>query len=275
VRAELDKILESTPNGCPCFVYGPLGANLAGAQGVADLAAERRLPLLNGTPLPVTWRLPEVDLEMGTPLSEALIVVQGPEGWAELHALDGLLPVIERRRNGESGVRAIHALRGDAVWQASENGLWSPALLAAAISRSNSPQGDPVKDGRTQDLAGLGLVPKLARAPRGWILDHADGLRSTLLVLDGVVADFNFAVRTRAGEIVSAQLYRPPAPPDHQFSRLAEVIEEFFRKGHPPWPIDRSRLESGLLGRFRELGGQRGQSKPISTPELQIAYAIP
>ena len=131
-------------------------------------------------------------------------------------------------------------------------------LLAAAISRSDSPQGDPVRDGRTQDLVGLGLVPKLAKNPRVWVMEHTDGVRSIVAVLDGVVADFNFAVELGDGRVVSAQIYRPPAPQRHEFSRVAEVVEKFFVSGKGPWLVRRSVLTAGLLGAFsraREGGG--------------------
>jgi hypothetical protein len=170
-----------------------------------------------------------------------------------LQALDGLLPVIERRRGGEPGIRSVQFLEGRNLWRAGEKGLWSWPLLAAALSRSHSPQGDAVLDGRTQDLVGLGLVPKLAHNPRGWLLEHRDGLRTAILILDGVVADFNFAVRAQHGDIVSAPLFRAPPPAEHHFSRLAAVMEDFFRGSEPPWPVERSLLVSGLLGRSANL----------------------
>jgi hypothetical protein len=166
---------------------------------------------------------------------------------AELWAVDGLLPIIARRRGGESGIRVVRSLKGRDVWRAGDKGEWSWPLLAAAISRSNTTQGDPVRDGRTQDLAGLGLVKKLARDPRGWIIEHADGLRSAILVLDGVVADINFAVRLRDGSITSAQLYRPPAPNRAEFDRLAAVLEDFFTTRNSQWPIERSLLVSQFM----------------------------
>ena len=140
---------------------------------------------------------------------------------------------------------------------------------ASALSRSHSPQGDPVVDGRTQDLVGLGLVPKLARHPRGWRLEHRDGLHSTILVLDGVVADFNFAVRARDGSIVSAQLYRAPAPAEQHFSRLTAVLEDFFRTGKAPWPVERNLLIAGLLEAFSRPASRSG--KVVPTPWLEIA----
>jgi hypothetical protein len=84
------------------------------------------------------------------------------------------------------------------------------------------------------------LVKKLAHNPRGWILEHRDGLRSAILVLDGVVADANFAVRARDGAMISAQWYRPPGPNRCEFDSLVGVLEDFFRTARRPWPLERS-----------------------------------
>jgi hypothetical protein len=268
----LKDALQRAPIGCACFVHGVLANSSDGAAKIIALARSRQVSVLGGLPTSVTWRLPEVEVAIGTPLREALIVVQGASPVAELNALEGLLPLAEHRRGGESGVRGVWFLEGDELWQAGERGKWSKPLLAAAISRSNTPQGDPIRDGRTQDLVGLGLVSKLASNPRGWIIEHRDGFRSAILVLDGVVADFNFAVLVGDGRTLSAQLYRPPAPADHYFSRMTEVMEGFFRNGKPPWPIERNRLIAGLLAVFAKRPLRSGQR--IETPELHIAYKI-
>jgi hypothetical protein len=276
--------LERAAAGATCFVHGVLANTLRRGRELLSLAHSRQVALLAGTPLCTTWRLPEVDLPRGTALAEALIVVQinplaaqatppsppATMGGAELHALEGLLPMLQRRRGGESGVRNVQFLEGKNVWRAGDKGLWSWPLLAAAISRSHTPQGDPVLDGRTQDLVGLGLVPKLARHPRGWLLEHCDGLRSALLVLDGVVADFNFAVRAQDGSLVSAQLFRAPPPAEHHFNRLVAVVEDFFRGSQPPWPVERNLLIAGLLETFGKPSSRTGRR--VETPELNIAY---
>jgi hypothetical protein len=277
--------LEGAASGAACFVHGALSHTLAGGRELWKLARARQIQLMAGTSLAVTWRLPEVELPRDTDLAEGLIVVQVNPlstqttpplppttlGGAELHAMEGLWPVIERRRGGESGVRAVRFLENAEVWRAGDKGLWSWPLLAAALSRSHTPQGDAVLDGRTQDLVGLGLVPKLARHPRGWLLEHRDGFRSALLVLDGVVADFNFAVRGRDQSVVSAQLFRAPAPAEHHFSRLTAVLEDFFQTGRSPWPVERALLIAGLLETFRSPASRSG--KRVETPELNVAYS--
>ena len=275
----LQTALRLAPEGAACFVHGALSSTLEKATEAVRLADSRRISLLAGTPVSLTWRLPELELPPGTALAESLIVVQrnsfgspGMLSGAELNALEGLLPIIERRQGGESGVRSLRLLEGIDVWRAGDRRLWSWPLLASALSRSDSPQGDPVLDGRTQDLVGLGLVPKLARNPFAWLIEHQDGLRTTLLVLDGVVGDCNFAVRARDGRVFSAQLFRAPAPGEHHFSQLAAAIEDFFRGGKPPWPVQRNVLIAGLLQAFRNPATRREKGTP--TPELKLAYTV-
>ncbi len=243
----LKNVFEQAPIGAACFVHGCLAANFASAQRLASVAATRKLALAVATSVSTTFRLPDVDVAANTSLTEALIVVQGPRPLAELFGIDGLLPVIARRGVGESGLRKVRRLQGREVWRAGDQGEWSWPLLGAAISRSNTTQGAAVRDGRTQDLVGLGLVKKLARNPRGWIVEHIDGLRSTILVLDGVVADINFAVRSRDGAIISAQLYRPPGPNRAEFDRLAGTLEQFFTTRHSPWPVERGLFVSRFM----------------------------
>lgn len=265
-EAFLTAALTHAQRGAACFVFGALASNLAAARTFSTLAAARQVTLASGTTLPVTWRLPQMDLPSQARVAEALIVVQGASPLAELHALDGLLPVLERRAGGERGVRQVKFLSGRELWRAGDRREWSWPLLAAALSRSDSPQGDAILDGRTQDLVGLGLVPKLATNPRGWLLEHTDGVRTALLVLDGVVADFNFAVRLADGSNLSAQLFRAPVPGQEHYSRLAASLEDFFRTGGAPWPVSRSLLTAGLLDVCRQTAAQPGVW--LRTPEL-------
>jgi hypothetical protein len=264
--AIIQRVLNRAAPGACCFVHGVLGTNLAAARAHAALATSRGIRLLAGTPMSVTWRLPDLELPAGAAVKDALIVVQGASPGSELDGLEGILPILERRRGGEPGVRAVRSVSGEGLWQSGRDRGWSWDLLAAALSRSDSPLGDSVMDGRTQDLVGLGLIPKLARDPRGWLIEHRDGLRSSILVLDGVVADCNIALQLSNGAVLSAQLYRPPKPAQHQFSRLAAVVEDFFQGGSPPWSVQRSILTAGLLEAFRSASARRGE--PLETPLL-------
>jgi hypothetical protein len=277
-EAKVTAAVEEARPGSRLFVYGPLARTAAGARKLLARATARKLKLVAGGFAGTTWRLPPVDVPLGAPVTDALVAVVGAPGEAEWLAVDALLPLVERRARrsgadlpGEAGVRAVRALTGAEIWAAEKQGQWAGSLLSSALSRSDSPQGDTLKDGRTQDLWGLGVVPDLARDPVAYLVEHRDGLRSAAVVVNGVVADLNFAVRLRGAGVVSAQIFRPPAPAAEHYGTLAAVIDDFFATGTPPWPPERAVVAAGLLDAFARARAKAGTR--LDTPELAIAYA--
>ena len=61
----------------------------------------------------------------------------------DFHALEAMQCMLERRRNGETGVRAVQLIQGPEVWKAGRDGRWSRRLLEAALSRTTSRLGKP------------------------------------------------------------------------------------------------------------------------------------
>jgi len=114
--------------------------------------ASKRLgfPFLAGSSLPVTWRLPPIELPPGCEIEQALMVGVGGSDAMDFHALEAMQSMVERRRRGETGVRSVQLIESDAVWKAGDAGQWSWELLKSALSRSDSIQGQTVRDGRTQ-----------------------------------------------------------------------------------------------------------------------------
>jgi hypothetical protein len=216
----------------PLFAYGG-GAS----EATIALAQEKKIRLSTGTAALTLFRLPAIHVP--AKLREALIVVQGNFPSAELDGLDGLFSFFD------ASATQVRRLRGEEIWQTQSD------LLGAALSRSDKPQGHALEDGRTEDLVGLGLVQKMATAPRGWRLEHHRDFHSTILVLDGVVGDINVAFRGAGNEIVSTQLFQSPAPQEEHFSRLAAAIDGFFQIGHIPWPAARTHEVARLLQQFK------------------------
>src|SRR4030095_890788 len=107
----------------------------------------------------------------------------------DYHALEAMQCMVERRKGGETGVKAVQMIEGDAVWKAGDEGRWSKKLLIAALSRSDTPQGLTIEDGRTQDLVGSGELRKLVKNPAAYFIEYRDRLRATLLMLTEAVKD--------------------------------------------------------------------------------------
>ena len=192
----------------------------------------------------------------------------------DFHALEGMQCMVERRKGGETGVKAVQMIEGDEVWKAGEQGRWSKELLTAALSRSDTPQGLTILDGRTQDLVGSGELPKLVKKPAAYFIERNDGLRTTLLMLNGAIKDFNFAAKVKGMRgVQSTQFFLSPTPNVTYSACLVGKIEEMFATGKAPYPVDRTLIVSGILEACltSRLQGQ----KRMETPHLAVRYRAP
>jgi len=266
-------VFEKDGRSVPVFNDKHLSYSFEKAKWMVDASKRLGFPMLAGSSLPVTWRLPDVELPLGCEIEDALMVGEGGSDAMDFHALEALQCMVERRRGGETGVKAVQLLEGDAVWNAGDEGRWSKELLTAALSRSDTPLGLTVTDGRTQDLVHNGELPRLAKNPWAYFIEYADGFRATLLMLDGALRDFNFAARVRGRGLVSTQFLLTPEPNVTYSACLIAKVEEMFSTGRAPYPVERTLLTSGVLESCltsRVQGHQR-----LETAHLKVAYQAP
>jgi len=268
------EVFEKDGRVVPVYNDKHLSYSFEKAQWMVAAAHRLKFPMLAGSSLPVTWRLPDLELPLNCEIEEAVMVGEGGSDPMDYHALEAMQCMVERRKGGETGVKAVQMLEGDAVWKAGQEGRWSKQLLVAALSRSDTPQGKTIADGRTQDLVGNGELPKLVSKPVAYFIERNDGLRTTLLMLNGAIKDFNFAakVRSMAG-IQSTQFFLSPTPNVTYSACLVSKIEEMFATGKAPYPVERTLIVSGILESCltsRLQGQQR-----LETPHLQVRYRAP
>lgn len=270
---DIVRVFEQDGRSVPVFNDKHLSYSWEKAQQMVADSRRLNFPFLAGSSLPVTWRLPPVEVPYGADLDEALMVGVGSSDPMDYHALEAMQCMVERRRGGESGIRSVQFLEGDAVWKAGDEGRWSRRLLEAALSCSDSLQGDSDLDSRPQDLAHNGQLPKLVSHPAAYLIERRDGLRTTLLMLNGALHDFNFAARVRGGEIVATQFFLPPTPNVTYSACLVSQIEEMIVTGVAPYPVERTQIASAMLDRC--LDSKVQGCVLIETPELDIAYRAP
>ena len=113
------------------------------AKEMVDTSRELKFPFLAGSSLPVTWRMPSIDMPYGAEVEEVMCLAIGGLDSYDFHALEVIQCMVERRRGGETGVIAMQALRGDAVWKALDAGGWQvggwdPTLFAVCLSRTQT-----------------------------------------------------------------------------------------------------------------------------------------
>ncbi len=240
------------------------------AKWMVDQSKRLGFPMLAGSSLPVTWRLPDLELPLGCEIEEALMVGVGGSDPMDYHALEAMQCMVERRKGGETGIRSVQLIDGDAVWKAGDEGRWSKQLLISALSRSDTPKGRTVEDGRTQDLVGSGEIRRLVKEPAAYLIERNDGLRTTLLMLNGAVGDYTFAARLRGKGVASTQFFLSPTPNVTYSACLVSKIEEMFVTGKAPYPVERTLIVSGALEsclQSRKQGGRR-----LETPHLAVRY---
>ena len=271
------QVFERDQRAVPVFNDKHLSYSWEKAQKMVADAQRLNFPFLAGSSLPVTWRLPPVEIPYGAELKEALMVGVGSSDPIDYHALEAMQCMVERRRGGETGIKSVQMLEGDAVWKAGEQGRWSNRLLEAALSRSDSLQGDSQLDSRMQDLAHNGQLPKLVKDPAAYLIERNDGLRTTLLMLNGALHDFTFAAELKRGKskrkILSTQFFLPPTPNVTYSACLVAQIEEMILTGRAPYPVERTQIASAMLDRC--LDSKVNGHRRIETPELDITYQAP
>ena len=266
-------VFEKDGRAVPVFNDKHLSYSFEKAQWMVDASKRLGFPMLAGSSLPVTWRLPDLELPLGCEIEDALMVGEGGSDAMDFHALEALQCMVERRKGGETGVKAVQLVENDAVWKAGDEGRWSKELLTAALSRSDTPLGLTVTDGRTQDLVHNGELPKLAKNPWAYFIEYADGFRATLLMLDGALRDFNFAARVKGHGLVSNQFLLTPEPSVTYSACLIGKVEEMFSSGKAPYPVERTLLTSGMLESC--LTSRMQSHLRVETPHLAVRYRPP
>ncbi|MGO9256412.1 MAG: hypothetical protein ACLQU1_08945 [Bryobacteraceae bacterium] len=268
---QVAKVFEAEGRAVPVYNDKHLSYNFEKAKTMRDTARRLKFPMLAGSSLPVTWRLPELELPLGCQIDDALMVGTGGSDAMDFHALEAMQCMLERRKGGERGVKSVQLIEGDAVWQAGDQGRWSKELLRSALSRSDNLKGLTVTDGRTQDMVGTGVLPKLVKNPWAYFIEYRDGLKATLLMLTDAVGDFNFAVKLKGQtEIQATQFFLSPDPNVTYSACLASKIERMIETGVAPYPVERTLLVSGILESCLD-SRVKGHAR-VDTPHLAVAY---
>src|SRR5580700_2649470 len=97
------QVFEEEGRAVPYFHHKQLSYSFEQAQTMVETAKRLGFPLLAGSSLPVTWRLPDEDIPLGAQVEEVVMMgVGAPDGMA-FDALEALQSMLERREGGETG----------------------------------------------------------------------------------------------------------------------------------------------------------------------------
>lgn len=246
------------------------------AEEMVALSRELKFAFTAGSSLPVTWRMPAIDLPYGAEVEELLCVAIGAVDSYDFHALEVIQCMAERRRGGETGVKSLQALRGEAVWTLLEAGDWNsggcdPQLFEACLSRSQTLAQRKTYSHRYPTAA---QMREWVKEPVAYRFEYIDGTKGTMLLMNGLVGDFTFAARLKGeAKPLSTLFYLPPNPNVAYSAALMAQAEATFINNKSPYPIERTLLTTGLVaaGMQSLAAGQR----KLETPHLAIRYQAP
>jgi hypothetical protein len=219
--------------------------------------------------------MPSIDLPHGSEPEELLCVAFGGLDSYDFHALEVVQCMAERRKGGETGVSAVTVTRGEPVWKALaagrwDSGGWDPRLFEACLARSQT---------LAQPATFSHRYPKpeqmreMVKDPVAFRIEYADGLKATMLLLNGLVQDFTFAARIKGErEPLSTLFYLPPNPNVVYSAALMAKAEEMFTTGKAPYPVERTLLTSGLVAAGLK---SLADGKRLETPHLAVKYTVP
>lgn len=258
---KITDVFRQTGKSVPMFNDKHLSYSYRQAKRMVEISRELRFPMLAGSSAPVAYRVPAVDTPFGVAQKYAVAISYSGLDIYGFHVLEALQAMVERRRGGETGVRAVQCFEKQDCWKFIADNAWAKKLFDQALSHS-----------RTRKP---GDMHELVKEPAVFVIDYNDGLKAAAFLLTGLVEDFTVAVDVEGRPApVSTLMYLQEGRPHHHFGCLVKNIEIMFNTGRAPYPVERTLLTSGILD-FALESRFRGYQK-LETPELaQVRYQTP
>lgn len=257
------EVFRRTGKSVPVFCDKHFSYSYSKARQIYEWSRELKFPFMAGSSIPVNLRTPSVDLPYDAELEGAVALGYGGLDSYGFHTLEALQCMVERRKGGETGIRAVEWIEGDAVWRWRDGaGQWSVPLLQAAMACNPH-----TKAGRVEDNV---------KKPAAFVFEYRDGLRAVAYMLSGHIGWWTFAGKVKGSadpvathfEAVGARRTREAS----HFDGLVHCMEEMFVTGKPLYPVERTYLTTCALSLLFD---SRVWRKRIETPELNISYRAP
>jgi hypothetical protein len=253
---EVIKVFQASGRAVPVFNDKHLSYSWDDAKWMVEQGRKLDFPMMAGSSVPVSYRRPDLQPKPGIAWEKALAVGYGPFEVYGFHTLEALQVMTERRKGGETGVKAVQCLEGKAAWEAAAAGRWDRDLLDAAIAKVPAK-----KRGKLEEDDANALV---------YLIEYRDGLHAAAYLSPRHVQEFAFAGRVKGREEPLACWYELPKPQRDHFSFLVQHAARMMTTGKTSYPIERTLLTTGMLAFL--IDSKSNGHKRIETPELAVSY---
>ena len=272
---EIVKVFENSGRSVP--VFNDKHLSTVWSECLEMVADSKRLnfEFLAGSSLPVTRRMPAIDMPYGADLKESVCVAYGGVDSYDIHALETAQCMSERRAGGEVGIKSVHAAKDEKLWELldAEDRELTRRLIVSALTRSHNL---PVEGGFPTAAVTYEWFKRTLPNTTGYLIEHRDGFQTTMLLTG--IRDFNYAGYIADKDaIVSCQMYLPM--PTHGsttadfFNPLTRHIEDLVINNKAAYPVERTLLASGMV--IAGVNSLHAGQKRIETPKMGIRYTAP
>ena len=259
---EITDAFRQTGHTVPVFSDKHLSYDWRKAQRMVALSRELGFPLMAGSSLPVTWRIPAVDVPYGATVKRAVGVAYGGLDSYGLHLLESIQCMVERRKGGETGVKSVQCLEDEKVWNFLNETPWAKRLFEHAVPHAAETY-DPERP------------RSVVEHPAVFLVEYRDGLQTAGFMLNNYLRDFTVAVEVEGrSKPVSTLMYlEHTAYSGYHFVCQLKNIERMFYTGKATYPAERTMLVSGILD--LALDSRLQGHKRLLTPMLDLRYRSP
>jgi hypothetical protein len=259
---EIVAVMRRSNRFVPLFNDKHLSFRWDWAREMVETCRKQGIPFMAGSSVPLAQRIPVMELPGGANIEEAVSIHGGPLEIYDFHGLEVLQSLVEFRKGGETGIRSVEFLTGDALWQAQKKGRWSLRLAEAAM---RAEFGNKVPDLRQQIK---GEKPAQAHAI---LLTYRDGFRATVLKIGYSATRWNFACKLAGDKRIHATRFHVgPWRNRCLFMALSHAIQDHFVQRRAPYPIERTLLTTGALEAAMRSRSQKGRVQ--QTAHLDVGY---
>ena len=255
------RVFEQSKRSVPVFNDKHLSYSWDEAKWMFDKSRELNFSLTGGSSIPIYFRKPEIELEIDTPIKGSIVVGGASDEGALFHCVDVLQSFVERRKGGETGVKAVQCIRGPETWKWTEANPWAARLLESVRSSFD------LKPGHFQEIA----------KPNVCIVEYNDGTKAAVYSGRGVGWTYAGEIDGRTDPVIISMLGWPgPFSQYHASNAQPHWITEMMVTGKEPFNAERLLLSTGIVAYNMESNWENGSYSPvgrrIETPFMNMTY---
>ena len=260
--SQMVRVFERSNRSVPVFNDKHLSYNWDESKWMFDKSRELNFPLTGGSSIPIYYREPEIELDIDTPIKNSIVLGGASDEGAIFHCIDVLQSFVERRKGGETGVKAVQSIRGPETWKWVEQNPWVGKLLDSVAKKFE------FRQGYFQESPQANVC----------IVEYNDGTNAAVISGRGVGWTYAGEIEGQNEPAIVSMLGWPgPFDQYHASNAQPHWIVEMMLSKKEPFNAERLLLSSGITNHYMQSNWENGGryhpiGRRIETPFMNMTY---